>query len=304
MRRLDLKAHAKINLSLDIFGTRPDGFHEISTVMQQIELYDEVCVKWIEAEFASGDTGIKIEINSNKRFLPKDRRNLAYRASEIMIGRYGGAGKIGPGTIRVDIKKQIPVGAGLGGGSSDCAAVLKALSDLWDLGLSAGELCGLGAEIGSDVPFCIMGQEGFPCAIAKGTGTDITPVQGLKRWVVLSKPPISVSTANVYKGFDSIEAGTFCRPDNGELVVAMREKNFAAVDKNLINVLENYTMNEYPEVRRTKERMISGTSPVQTVMSGSGPTIAGFYTNRKNAEAAYGKMALFNKETFLTRTKE
>jgi len=304
MRKLDLKAYAKINLSIDILGTRPDGYHEISTVMQQIGLYDEVCVKWIPERGPSGEAGIRVETGSNKRFLPKDRRNLANKAAETMIGRYAVSEKIGSGTVRIDIKKQIPVGAGLGGGSADCAAVLKALSIIWDINLSVRELCELGAEIGSDVPFCVMGQAGTVCAAAEGTGTDLRPIRGVSRWIVLSKPPISVSTANVYKGFDSMPEGAFERPDNKELIAAMEEKNFSAIDKNMINVLENYTLKAYPEVMRTKERMIEGTSPAIAVMSGSGPTIVGFYRNKKSAEMAYEKMALINRETFLTKTKE
>ena len=299
MRKLDLKAYAKINLTLDVTGTRPDGYHEISTVMQFIGLYDNVCVKWTEGKTA----GIEIETASNRRYLPTDKRNIAYKAAELMAERYEILKKFGPGKVRIDIKKQIPVAAGLGGGSADGAAVLHALSDIWGLSLSLEELCRLGAEIGSDVPFCVMGQAGIMCALAEGTGTELTPVsRGIESFIVLSKPPVSVSTAAVYKGFDQIEDTDFERPDTKALIAALAKNDLTAAGQNMINVLENYTLKAYPLVEQTKEVMISETQPVKALMSGSGPTIIGFYEDKEKAEAAREKMAALNKDTFLTRT--
>jgi 4-diphosphocytidyl-2-C-methyl-D-erythritol kinase len=301
MKKLDLRAHAKLNLSIDVLGTRQDGYHEVAMVMQQISLHDMLCVKWLPGEYSGGQEGIAIETGSNKKFLPSDRRNLTYKAAELIAGEYDICSKKGPGKVRIDIKKQIPVGAGLGGGSSDAAAVLYALSEIWELSLSLDELCALGARIGSDVPFCIMGQAGKKCALAEGTGTALTAIDGAEFWVVLAKPPISVSTPEVYKGFDLIEDTGFEKPDTRALTDALKAKDYPDIGKNMINVLEKYTLRAYPSVMQTKDRMLE-TSPFKALMSGSGPTVAGFYRSEEEASAAYEKIAPFYKETFLTKT--
>ena len=320
MKQLNLKAYAKINLAIDVLGKLPSGYHEVSMVMQQIELHDKVSVKWIpllelreqvpqnnekdQGDISiNGENQIKIEINSNKKFLPKDERNLAYKAAQLIIERFDIPSKVGFGKVRIDIKKQIPVGAGLAGGSADCAAVLHALSRIWKLNITLDELCALGAELGSDVPFCIMGQAGKHAALAEGTGTKLTEVQGVDIWLVLSKPPISVSTAEVYKGFSEIPNKNFERPDIKQLITGMFEKNFELISKNIVNVLENFTLTAYPSVMYTKNKMKTETNSLKVTMSGSGPTIIGFYTDKASAQVAYEKMLLTNKETFLTRTK-
>jgi 4-diphosphocytidyl-2-C-methyl-D-erythritol kinase len=302
MIQLDLNAYAKINLSIDVLGKLPSGYHEVSMVMQQIELHDKICVRWLPGQSRKEDARITLELNSNKRFLPKDERNLAYKAAQLMIKHFDIYQKFGSGKVRIDIKKQIPVGAGLGGGSADCAAVIHALSKIWKLGQSTQELCSLGATLGADVPFCIMGQAGETAAHAEGVGTKLTQVRGINSWVVLTKPPVSVSTAEVYKGFSLIKDKNFERPDTKQLISAMHEKNCDLIKKNIINVLENFTLKAYANVMYTKNKMITETSPIKAVMSGSGPTIIGFYEDRESAETAYGKMALLNKETFLTKT--
>ena len=297
MRKLDIKAYAKINLALDVVGKRPDGYHNIRTVMQHIDLHDNLCVKWTEG---TGD-GIKVETASNKRYLPSDDRNVAYKAAKLMIDRFDIEKKLGPGLVRIDIKKQIPVAAGLGGGSADGAAVICALSEIWELSLPLEQLCGLGAKIGADVPFCVMGQVGIRSALAEGIGTKLTPTVGLKSWVVLTRPKLSVSTAKVYEGFDLLD-GEFKRPDIDGLIAAIERHDFAAAKVNMINVLENYTLSEYPIVAETKKKMTGETSPAIALMSGSGPTIVGFYAKRASAMAAYEKMAQINVETLIAKT--
>jgi 4-diphosphocytidyl-2-C-methyl-D-erythritol kinase len=302
MIQLDLNAYAKINLSIDVLRKLPSGYHEVSMVMQQIELHDKVCVRWLPGQENKKEAEITIELNSNKRFLPKDERNLAYKAAKLMIDRFDIYQKLGAGKVRIDIKKQIPVGAGLGGGSADCAAVLHALSRIWELGLSVQELCGIGAVLGADVPFCVMGQAGTAAAHAEGIGTKLTQIRGIDNWIVLTKPPISISTAEVYKGFSLIKNKNFERPDTEQLISAMYDKNYALITKNIINVLENFTLKAYAGIMYTKNKMITETSPIKAVMSGSGPTIIGFYEDKESAETAYNKMVLINKETFLTKT--
>ena len=314
MKKIELKSFAKINLSLDVLGVLDNGYHELSMIMQQILLCDDVMIKWTEDHAPEGgkSDSIKIELSTNRKYLPTDERNLAYRAAAAMTEAYGG-GKAG--TIRIDIKKRIPVAAGLAGGSSNAAVVLHGLNKLWDLGLSIADLCETGKALGSDVPFCIMGQaaandnikEDFSddplachCALATGTGTDLKPIKGLKSHLVLSKPNIGVSTAEVYRGIDEMSIET--HPDNDELIKALSDNDIAALRKNLINVLENYTLNHYPIVMYTKNILQELCMTGCVLMSGSGPTVFCLCNNITESKSICDQMLQHNKESFWTRT--
>lgn len=309
MKEIKLKAFAKINLSLDVCGLLDNGFHEVSMVMQQILLCDDVKVRWTED---SSVQGISISLSTNRYYLPTDERNLAYKAALLMTEKY--AADIN-GSISIDIVKRIPVAAGLAGGSSNGAAVIHALNMLWDLKLPLQELCDTGAKLGSDVPFCIMGQAAANdnlkpvyskdplachCALATGTGTELRPLQGLKSHLVLSKPAISVSTAEVYKGIDSEHIPE--RPDNKELINALRTNNRKLVEKNMINVLENFTLKRYPVIVYTKNKIQQLCSCEGVLMSGSGPTVYGLCKNIREAKELCRRMLEDNKESFWTRT--
>ena len=309
MKKIELKAFAKINLSLDVQGLLDNGFHKVEMIMQQILLCDDVSVRWYENH---KESMILIRLSTNRYYLPVDERNLAYKAAILMTENFGSGLK---GTIRIDIKKRIPVAAGLAGGSSDCAAVMHALNVLWDLNLSLEELCSLGAELGSDVPFCIMGQaaaneqlanlfESDPlachCALATGTGTRLKPIQGLRSHLILSKPPISVSTAEVYKGIDNEKIEK--HPDTELLIRALKENNSSLLEKNMVNVLENFTLKRYPIIVYTKNKIQDLCKSGCALMSGSGPTVFGFCENIKEAKAVCGKMLKVNKESLWTRT--
>ena len=310
MKKIVIKSFAKINLTLDVLGVLENGYHELSMIMQQILLCDDVQIKWTEAQ--SAGNGIKIELSTNRKFLPTDSRNLAYKAAEAMIERYGSERS---GTIRIDIKKRIPVAAGLAGGSGNGAAVLHGINKLWNLGLDVSALCDIGKTMGSDIPFCIMGQaagnevlaEDFKndplachCALATGTGTDLQPITGLKSHLVLSKPNIGVSTAEVYKGIDSMEITD--HPNNDEMIEALRTKDTEVLKKNLINVLENFTLNHYPIVKYTKDILREHCHTDCVLMSGSGPTVFGLCKNISESKAICEKMLEHNKESFWTRT--
>jgi 4-diphosphocytidyl-2-C-methyl-D-erythritol kinase len=194
---IGLKSYAKINLSLDVKGVTDDGMHLVEMVMQQILLCDEVAMRWTPAEAAGPDNpnALQINLKTNRSYLPTDERNLAYQAALVMRDI---AGKAPAGTLDINIKKRIPVAAGLAGGSGNGAAVLHGLNVLWGMDLSLAELCSAGAELGSDVPFCVMGQAaenetlkerfaGDPfachCALATGTGTDLP----LRRFVSIAR---------------------------------------------------------------------------------------------------------------------
>ena len=251
-------------------------------------------------------------MGTNRPYLPTDRRNLAWQAAELMIGEYG---KGRTGRIRIDMKKRIPVAAGLAGGSSNCAAVLHGINVLWDLKLSLKDLCRLGSRLGSDVPFCVMGQAaadpvlapafaGDPlachCAVASGRGTDLEPVKGLVSDLILSKPPISVSTAEAYRGVDEEEVPE--HPDVAEMVRALACADLDTVQKNMINVLENFTLKRYPIVVYTKNKIQDLCKNGKVLMSGSGPTVFGLCGSREEAKRICEKMREVNRESFWTRT--
>ena len=309
MEKIVIKSFAKINLTLDVLGVLENGYHELAMIMQQILLCDDVQIRWTEAQSA-GD--IKIRLSTNRKYLPTDERNLAYRAAAAMAEKYGSGRS---GTIRIDIKKRIPVAAGLAGGSGNAAAVLHGLNKLWDLGLDVAALCEIGKTMGSDIPFCIMGQaagndilaENFKddplachCALATGTGTDLQPITGLKGHLVLSKPNIGVSTAEVYRGIDSMTLPK--HPDNDAMIEALKTNDIEVIKKNLVNVLENFTLNHYPIVMYTKNILQELCSTGCVLMSGSGPTVFGLCKNITESKAICEKMLSHNKESFWTRT--
>lgn len=291
------KAYAKINLSIDVGGKTSEGYHMVDMIMHQIEMHDDVTVRWIPAEDKpAGDIAIKV--TTNRYYLPTDERNLAYKVAMLMAKTYAPT-ECG-GNIEIEIFKRIPVAAGLAGGSSNGAAVLIAMSSLWKLRLTTDELCRLGAELGSDVPFCVMGQRGTAtCARALGTGTILEPLRRLKMNLVLVKPPMGVSTREVYAGIDDcpIEA----RPDNDTLIKDMARRDYPAIYGNMINVLECYSINKYPEIAKVKA-LLEDTNPQKALMSGSGPTVFGIYRSEVEAKRACKKMREYKYESNWTRT--
>jgi 4-diphosphocytidyl-2C-methyl-D-erythritol 2-phosphate synthase len=323
MNEIIIKAYAKINLSIDVLGKREDGYHEVLMVMEQIDLFDLVKVCWVHNEkwgqqagtlesaaAAMTCDGIQIELSSNHQFLPTDGKNIAYKAAELMVNQYGGEKT---GRIQIEIDKRIPVAAGLAGGSADCAAVLHALNKLWDLKLDLAALMKLGTSLGADVPFCLAGQAALnrelqlmndpmagTCAVASGIGERLELITPLKAWVLLSKPAISLSTAQVYGGLKLDEVSE--RPNTAELVAGIREGNYYKISKNMTNVLESYSLKEYPVIMYTKNKIAGEGKAYKALMSGSGPTVFGLYTCKKNGTAAYSKLKTLNKETFLIKT--
>ncbi|KIL71999.1 4-(cytidine 5'-diphospho)-2-C-methyl-D-erythritol kinase [Bacillus badius] len=253
--KIMMKAPAKINLTLDVLHKRADGYHEVEMIMTTVDLADR-----IELEPLKKD---EIKIISHNRFVPDDKRNLAYQAAMLLKERYG----IRSG-VSIGIEKVIPVAAGLAGGSSDAAATLKGLNKLWNLGLSLDELAEIGAEIGSDVSFCVYGGT----ALATGRGEKIQHLPSPPNcWVVLAKPTIGVSTAEVYK---NLKINGLRHPDTRAMMAAIETKNYDEMCAHLGNVLESVTLKLYPEVAQIKEQMERfGADAV--LMSGSGPTVFG-----------------------------
>lgn len=313
MKNIELKSYGKINLTLDVKGLLDNGFHEVEMIMQQILLCDDISMIWEPAENLNG---LKISLSTNRKYLPTNERNLAYKAAIVMWDYcMENDIRVTPGRLTIHIKKRIPVAAGLAGGSGNGGAVLHGLNVLWNLGMDLRSLCKIGKKLGSDVPFCIMGQAAenrrlkplfaddplaCHCALASGTGTELKPLKGLESHLILSKPAISVSTAAVYKGIDSMEISS--HPDTDEMIRGLSEKSQALITKNLINVLENYTLKEYPIIVYTKNKIAKMLGTEAVLMSGSGPTVFGLCQSRQQAQHLCGEMKKENRESFWTRT--
>lgn len=276
------KAPAKINLSLDVLYKRPDGFHEVEMVMTMVDLADR-----LEMSELPRDT---IIISSQAGYIPLDEKNLAFQAARLIKQRYD----VKKG-VYIHLEKQIPVSAGLAGGSSDAAATLRGLNRLWQLGLSQTELMSLGKEIGSDVPFCIQGGT----ALASGRGEICTPIPSPPQcWVVLAKPPIHVSTADVFGKLkvDQIQN----RPRTQALIEAMERKDFYGMCAAMGNVLEQVTIPLYPQVQQIKDCMIHlGADGV--LMSGSGPTVFGLVSKQTKVKKVYNGLRGFCKDVYAVR---
>jgi len=310
MKSIKIKSFAKINLSLDILGRLENGYHRVDMIMHQTELHDDVTVKLVPSE-CTGDTD-SITVFSDDPFLPDGKENTAYRAAALMKEKYGSGHDE---RIKIEIAKRVPVAAGLAGGSGNGAAVLHALNTLWGLGLSLRELCAAGAVIGSDVPFSAAGQArensilgteitedplASSCVRATGTGTDIEPLPPLESFIVLSRPPVEISTKDSYGNFVADKAAA--RPGTERIVQGLRNGDFEKVRENMANVLEKYALTMYDEAMYTKNKMEEVCDGGAVMMSGSGPTIYALLKDEKEASYVYNKMKGLNRETFLTKT--
>lgn len=283
MNKITIKARAKINLTLDILRKRPDGFHEVEMVMQTLELHDNVTLE----EKSDG-----IEVVTDHPLLTAGESNIAYKAADLLIRQF----KLNKG-VKIKIDKQIPVAAGLAGGSADAAAVLTGLNRLWNLGLSFDELAQLGSQIGSDVPFCIKGGT----AVAKGRGEIITPLPAAPEiWMVLAKPPIEVSTAEVYKHFRIDASVSTSRAE--ATIKAIKAADIEGITENLGNALESVTLNRYPVVSQLKSAM-QALGIKKPLMSGSGPSVFGFTGNPSVAQEAALHLQKLLPDHFVTVTR-
>jgi len=275
------KAPAKINLSLDVLYKRPDGYHEVEMIMTTIDLADRIELCSLPDD--------EIRIHALNRYVPNDRRNLAYQAAKLIKDKL----KIKKG-VKIIIDKTIPVAAGLAGGSSDAAAVLRGLNKLWNLGLSFEELAGLGAEIGSDVPFCVYGGT----ALARGRGEKITELPPPPPcWVVLAKPDIGVSTADIYSRLD---VSTITHPNTEAMMEAIKNRDFEGICKNVGNVLEEVTLKLYPQVASIKEYMLRFGADA-ALMSGSGPTVYALVRHDSRMQRIYNGLRGFCDQVFAVR---
>ncbi|MBC1291539.1 4-(cytidine 5'-diphospho)-2-C-methyl-D-erythritol kinase [Listeria booriae] len=279
--KINVKAPAKINLSLDALYKRKDNYHELEMVMTTIDLADRLQLVLLEKDC------IKLDVKAH--FIPDDKRNLVYQAAALLKERF----QIKQG-VAITLDKSIPVAAGLAGGSSDAAAALKGLNQLWDLNLSLEELADLGAELGSDIPFCLYGGT----ALATGRGEVIEPLPMMPNcWIVLAKPSISVSTPGVYR---DLKVGEVKHPNTKGMVQAIQDGSFEGICDNIGNVLETVTLVKHPEVKRIKEKMLEFGADT-ALMSGSGPTVFALVKQYSRAKRVYNGLRGFCEEVYLVR---
>lgn len=265
MEEYRIKAYAKINLGLDVIGRLPDGYHQVRMIMQSIDLWDELT-------FRKAPHGILITSDSQE--LPLDENNLVYKAAALLFQECG----ISSG-ISIHLRKNIPIAAGMAGGSTDAAAALKGVCRLFGLALPQKQLMEYGASIGADVPYCLMGGT----ALAEGIGEKLTALWPLPDCLILvATPKISVSTKFVYQSLDAHKLTS--HPDIDGIAAALAAKNLAGVVVRMENVLEAVTVPAHPIIRSLKDRMRSlGASG--SLMSGSGPTVFGIFPPGQEASA-------------------
>lgn len=293
-REIIVEAAAKINLTLGILGKREDGYHELETIMHQVALVDRI-------HLSPNPKGI--ELDSNSRDIPLDETNLAFRAAKLMVEKNGQ--KAG---VSIFIEKNIPVGAGLAGGSTDAAAVLLGLNSLFKYDLSREALLDMAAILGSDVPFCLVGMPlrekshnifgvNGATALARGRGEILSGLPGVKlRNIVIVKPDFQMSTAEVYGAFRLDKVKQF--PDTEAFLQSWMTGDNAAIAHQMVNVLESVSIPRRAEIGVLKERLVE-MGAANAIMSGSGPSVFGIFADKPQALDAARTLKREYQETYL-----
>ncbi|MBE5957325.1 MAG: 4-(cytidine 5'-diphospho)-2-C-methyl-D-erythritol kinase [Lachnospiraceae bacterium] len=268
MRELYIKAYGKINLGLDVIRKREDGYHDLDMIMQSVGVYDDIIIKDTE------NIG-EIKVETDRFVLENNKDNLAYRAAKLLMDEFDV--KAG---VSIYIYKRIPVAGGMAGGSSDCAATLKGINELFELGLSEEELRERGVKLGADVPYCIMGGT----AIARGIGDELTKLPPAPQChLIIAKPPVSVSTAYVYGRIRPAEIEK--RPDIEQIANAIKDGDLKTMASLLYNVMEDVTVGDYPIIKDIEKVMLDN-GALNSIMSGSGPTVFGIFDDEEKAKNA------------------
>lgn len=288
IKHLSLKAYGKINLGLDVLRRREDGYHDVRMIMQTVGIFDRVDLIWKE------EPGIQVE--TNLYYLPTNENNLVYKAAKLLMDEF----QVQEGLL-IRLRKFIPVAAGMAGGSSDAAAVLFGVNKMFRLGLTTEELMERGVKIGADVPYCILRGT----ALSEGIGevlTSLSPVPQCQ--VLVAKPGINVSTKFVYENLHANDLRPEQHPDIDGMIRAIKAQDLQGIADKLGNVLETVTGKEYPVIQEIKDKMVEF-GAIGSLMSGSGPTVFGLFTNPKAAQQAYeelryGESSGLAKQVYLT----
>jgi len=279
-------AYAKINISLDIVSKMPDGYHNMKMVMQTVSLADEIEIECTKGEGIRAKSGIS--------FLPDDQRNIAVKAAMAFFRHTGISGQ----KTHINLKKNIPVCAGLGGGSSDGACVLRLLDKMFETDLGREKLEKIGYEIGSDVPFCIDGGT----SLAEGRGellTNLTPLP--QCCIVICKPPFAIRTPELFGRVrcEKIRA----RPDTDGIIEALEQRDLSGVARRMYNVFEDVIPKRVREIADIKSTMYDNNA-MGAAMTGSGPAVIGIFEDEAFAQGAYEHLRRNYKECYLTKAVE
>ena len=288
IKHLSLKAYGKINLGLDVLRRREDGYHDVRMIMQTVGIFDRVDLIWEE------EPGTQVE--TNLYYLPTNENNLVYKAAKLLMDEF----QVREGLL-IRLRKFIPVAAGMAGGSSDAAAVLFGVNKMFRLGLTTEELMERGVKIGADVPYCILRGT----ALSEGIGEVLTSLPPVPQCQVLvAKPGINVSTKFVYENLHANDLRPEQHPDIDGMIRAIKAQDLQGIADKLGNVLETVTGKEYPVIQEIKDKMLEF-GAIGSLMSGSGPTVFGLFTNPKAAQQAYeelryGESSGLAKQVYLT----
>ena len=274
---------AKINLGLDVLRRRPDGYHEVKMVMQTVGIYDVITMERLAEDV--------IRVSTDKEELPSDESNLIYKAAKLMKDTFEISGG-----VAVKLEKNIPIAAGMAGGSTDAAATIAGMNELFGLGLTLEQMQKVGVKIGADVPYCLMGGT----ALSEGIGEILTALPEVPdAYLVIAKPDINVSTKFVYENLHANELKV--HPDIDGMVEAIHQGSLEGITDRMGNVLETVTVRAYPVIEQMKD-FLKKQGAVNALMSGSGPTVFGIFDNEETAKAAYEAMcaAGYTKQVFFT----
>jgi 4-diphosphocytidyl-2-C-methyl-D-erythritol kinase len=283
MYKINIKARAKINISLDVVSKRDDGYHNVKMIMQTINLFDKINFKKIRND--------EIKIKTNLSFLPVNEKNLVYKVIQEIKNKYS----IKTGVF-VDLYKVIPVAAGLAGGSSDAAAAIVGMNKIFNLNLSMDEMMSIGVKYGADIPYCLLRGT----ALSEGIGEELTMLNNFpKAYVVVAKPNINVSTAFVYGNLDLDNIKE--RPNTEKIIEGINNGDIKQICDNMCNVLETVTVKKYPIINEIKQYMLDN-GAVGSIMSGSGPSVFGIFNDKKKAYNVAHKIKVNNIAKFVYTT--
>ena len=285
MNSISIKAYAKINLGLDVIRKRSDGYHDVCMIMQSVKLHDNLIIKKSNKP--------DITIRSNSIYVPNDRRNLIYKAASLFLD----VNAINSG-LDITLNKRIPVSAGLAGGSSDAAATLKGLNCLFECNMTDKELMDLGVQIGADIPYCIM----LGTALSEGIGEKLTALPSMPDcYILLVKPDVNVSTKYVYENLQLNDSTI--HPNLTAMMEAIKAADLDTLASRMDNLLQTVTIKMHPIIEDIKKEMI-GLGALNSIMSGSGPTVFGLFRDKTKAQKAYEHFwsnSAFARQVFLTK---
>ena len=287
MHKIELKAYGKINIDLDVIRKREDGYHDLDMIMQTVGVYDDVIISRED-----GTQTYEIEVSTDADILPNDKGNLAFMAAKVLMEAYDIKSK-----VKIHINKRIPIAGGMAGGSADCAAVLRGVNKLFQLGLTDEQLQEYGVKLGADVPYCIVGGT----KRAQGIGEILTDLPTPpKCYVIIAKPDAFVSTKFVYSHIRPAQIEN--HPDIDGIIESIKAGDLYGMCEKIANVMEDVTIPEYPIIQKVKD-ILKSNGAVNALMSGSGPTVFGIYDDEEKAKQSMDALSgkEFVSQLYLTK---